>query len=413
MSLKQAVSLIQRALVTEVAISANQAVKDAYSRLKGLLSPLFADKPRAPTILDLYGIDSKAYKEPLKEVLMEVHIDQNTQVLDAAQEVVTLVQTPGIITDSDYANTNAKGYVTLLGPETHRLFTNPPAEPWDTPISGEETIENLLRKLLHGSKLKQPTTITVTGDLFPCALLKSGWWEEGHSKATNLEQVQWRDKVQEWLFHGFNLWGPSWDFTWNFDHWDKSSKHPYFIAQLGYGDEANSLRVIIPKSLAKQLRDDLYKWRGSKAKVRGLLGHRTHFDKYLDPSLRIRKSSNESLDYCLWISEDNKDHWIQLTKDEVGIYSGYLWKCMIPPSLDAKTLRLKDVYFVWDHTNLANADAVAYSREALERKEKYIKEHVLKLDYEDLVLVQKSSPLVPGEPDPRWKAEDFYSVFIT
>ncbi len=49
------ISLIETALVTGAATSAkdtaSQAIKDAYSGLKMLLSRLFADKPKAQVIL--------------------------------------------------------------------------------------------------------------------------------------------------------------------------------------------------------------------------------------------------------------------------------------------------------------------------------------------------------------------------
>jgi hypothetical protein len=64
---------------------------------------------------------------------------------------------------------------------------------------------------------------------------------------------------------------------------------------------------------------------------------------------------------------------------------------------------LNQVYFVWEHTNFAKQGAVAYNLESLEHKERYLRDK-----RGELVLVQKSSPLVPGEPE--WSHEEIYNL---
>ena len=90
------VSLIEGALVAGATASAkdvaSQAIKDAYTGLKSLLSRLFADKPRAQVILDEHEADPETYEKPLKKLLIEAHADQDADLLAAAERVMALVQ---------------------------------------------------------------------------------------------------------------------------------------------------------------------------------------------------------------------------------------------------------------------------------------------------------------------------------
>jgi hypothetical protein len=90
------VSLIEGALVAGAAASAKdaagQAVKDAYAGLKTLLSRLFAEKPKAQVIIDEHEADPDTYEKPLKKLLAEAHVEQEQEVLEAAQRVMNLVQ---------------------------------------------------------------------------------------------------------------------------------------------------------------------------------------------------------------------------------------------------------------------------------------------------------------------------------
>jgi len=297
-------------------------------------------------------------------------------------------------------------YLAQRGPYAHRDYTGRPGEPWQTATRGLVTVQDLRARLIEERiALKKPVPVAVRGTLFPCALLSSGWWEK-HSKV-QIRRIRWRDPVQEWLFHGFELWGPSWDFTWNFEHWERSRDRPYFIAQLGDGDEANSVPVLIPQSKAVKIQGELGDkkiQRGHQATVIGVLGHRKHFAGKVAPG--ALELFGGLLDYCLWVDEDNPKHLIELSGEEPEVYSGYLWKCVVPKvNLADGKLSVNDVYFVWEHTNFASPDAVAYNLDALEGKVAYLERR-----YGELELVQKSSTIVPGTT--RWQPEDIYQLLL-
>ena len=212
---------------------------------------------------------------------------------------------------------------------------------------------------------------------------------------------KWHDDIQKWLFSGFDLWGPSWDFTWDSEH----NKHnPYVIAQLGYGDEADSIPVLIPQDNVSKLVDFFQEnWGGGEVEVTALLGHRSQFVK----AHQEVEFVGGLLDYCLWIDHENKQHGISALDYQTEVYSGYLWKCVTPKAWydPNKTLSLNQVYFIWEHTNFRDQEAIKYNLDSLYHKEEYIS----KLNGE-ILLLQKSSQLVPGEPI--WNTSDFYNVFV-
>jgi hypothetical protein len=300
---------------------------------------------------------------------------------------------------------NVYPYMVARGPAAHRAFTGKPDGPWDGSLRGSETIQDLRAKLLnHPVELPKPVEIKLRGTLFPCALLSSGWWEKQQNRA-KVQRMKWRDGLQEWLFTGFDQWGPSWDFTWDFDNWAKSREHRHFIAQLGDGDEANSIPVLLPPSKAKRLQDVFRsRWGGAEAEISGVLGHRKHFAKYVDEEALALFGG--LLDYCLWLDEDNKKHVIAVSAAQTESYSGYLWKCVVPKTvLSEAPPCLNDVYFIWEHANFASRDAVAYCLEALQHKEEYIRRQ-----HGELILVQKSSALVEGTP--ALAAESIYGMLL-
>src|SRR5947209_68546 len=90
------VSLIEGALAAGAAASAQdtagQAVKDAYSGLKTLLSRLFAEKPKAQVIINEHEADPEPYGKPIRKLLTEAHVEQEQEILEAAQRVMNLVQ---------------------------------------------------------------------------------------------------------------------------------------------------------------------------------------------------------------------------------------------------------------------------------------------------------------------------------
>lgn len=284
----------------------------------------------------------------------------------------------------------ANAYLIQRGPAAHRDYTNRPGGSWRANI-GVQTVEELRNTLIQDKvELLDTEEVRVRGTLYPCALLSSGWWEHRGAKT---QQLKWRDSLQGWLFHGFDEWGPSWDFTWDFEHWSVNKDKPYFIAQLGMGDEANSIPVLLPAEKARSLQERFDRgWGGLEVVVSGVLGHRRHFAEHIDP--RALELFGGLLDYCVWVDEGNKDHKVTRLPERTDIYSGYLWKCLAPKSfLKDAVPSLEDVYFIWEHVNFADKDALAYCLESMHNKEEYVRRR-----YGDLVLIQKSSALVPGTP---------------
>jgi hypothetical protein len=208
------------------------------------------------------------------------------------------------------------------------------------------------------------------------------------------------------------LWAPSWDFTWILDAEEQNGGRSHFIAQLGSGDEADSLPVIIPQLMAQRLRDEFQQQPGGlEAEVTGLLGRRDHFPG----NSKDLQVFGGLLDYCIWLNNEANpgrsgraaQHKIKLCRHKPGLYSGYLWKCLAPRNLveQKKRLYLEDVYFVWEHTNFASMDAVRYGLDALEHKDAYIRSM-----HGDLVLIQKSSSLVPGSP--KYSSQKAYDIIV-
>lgn len=281
-------------------------------------------------------------------------------------------------------------------------------DPKDSPAernAGAVRIEDLrVRLAQENPELPKPEPIKVQGTLFPCALLSSGWWEK--RKAERKTVIAWRDGLQEWLFHGFDLWGPSWDITGDFTTSSQTATQRYFIAQLGDGDEANSIPVLIPATKARRLQEEFAdrKWGGMEAEVSCLLGHRRHFSDDVDPE--ALEVFGGLLDFCLWLDDDAKDHYIDPLGLKTQLYSGYLWKCVAPVSKVRGAPSIRDVYFVWEHANFADHEALAYALEAIEFKESRIRQRW----GEDLMLVHKSSNLVPGTP--AFSADSIYRMLV-
>jgi hypothetical protein len=252
-----------------------------------------------------------------------------------------------------------------------------------------QDVDDLRAALVAGSiDPKSEYTIRLRGVFYPGPLLMPGWWEHRQSSGGTLDaEQQYRDKLQEWLFQGFRQWGPSWDFTSTLDHPDR-----LLVAQLGRGDEANSLPLIIPGGKAEDLRGLLQSRIVFEAEVCAAVIHRSVFAG--DERRASLGQWSDQFDYFLIMDDQNRNHSITFVRDAVS-YSGYLWQCLAPRAWinRAEDATLKDVYFIWEHTDMANEDAVRYNLDSLARKAEYIR--ALR---GDLVMVQKSSKLVPGEP---------------
>jgi hypothetical protein len=271
--------------------------------------------------------------------------------------------------------------------------------------SEPQEIRRLRETILTGKLPRRPQLVPVKGTFFPSLLLCSGWWDrEDVSTAPDL-----RTNIQSWLYYGFEQWAPSWDVTPALD--DEANN--YMLAQLGDGDEADSMAVVVcGREKVRQVRALINEHMvGDKvvpfeAIVSGEITHRSEVPS--DPIVRDwLRSLGKTFNFCILLKEDDPRHQIEPV-GESEVYSGYLWKCLAPKQwiierhdLDSfddwkpnvHRLKLLDVYFVWEHTNFAKLDAVKYNLESLEFKTSYLERR----HPEGLVLLEKSSPLVEGE----------------
>jgi hypothetical protein len=90
------VTLILTALTAGAAASvkdtASAAIKDSYTGLKALIQRKFEGKPKAQAALIDYEEDPETYEKPLKKALIEIQLDQERDILEAAQNVMNFVQ---------------------------------------------------------------------------------------------------------------------------------------------------------------------------------------------------------------------------------------------------------------------------------------------------------------------------------
>ncbi|MEW5802358.1 MAG: hypothetical protein AB1847_09675 [bacterium] len=288
----------------------------------------------------------------------------------------------------------------------HKVFVDGPRGSIDLSIQGREHISQLRYKLLHHPPLPEAMQITVVGTFMPCALLSCGWWEENRQNLG--ADFRWKNRIQEWFFKGFDLWAPSWDYTWNFDEWNPSGEQQHFIAQLGSGDEADSLPVFVPRSRAAIIQDEYLQGRRClEVEVTGFLGHRRQFCRACHNAQDVCEVCKRLslfgglLDYCLWIDENNSDHDVMPLAVQPQIYSGYLWKCVAPKQWisNSTSINLSHLFFLWVHTNFADEDTIKYNLDLLNYNESKIR-----AEFGELVLFQKSSALVPGKP--AWDPKD-------
>ena len=86
------ISLILTALVAGAVAAAKdtaeKGVKDAYEGLRALIKGKFADNNGAKVVLDEHEKDPETYEMPLKKKLTEAAIDQDAEILRAAEAVL-------------------------------------------------------------------------------------------------------------------------------------------------------------------------------------------------------------------------------------------------------------------------------------------------------------------------------------
>ena len=82
------ITVILTALVAGTAKAAGDAVPDAYKGLKAMIQKKIAGKPVAEAMLDEHEKDPKTYEAPLKKNLVEAGVDQDEEILKAAEELL-------------------------------------------------------------------------------------------------------------------------------------------------------------------------------------------------------------------------------------------------------------------------------------------------------------------------------------
>ena len=74
---------------------AAQAVKDAYTRLKGLVANRFAGHAKAGLVLAEHEVDTQTWQAPLAAQLSTVGAETDTDLVAAAQALMSLVDAAG------------------------------------------------------------------------------------------------------------------------------------------------------------------------------------------------------------------------------------------------------------------------------------------------------------------------------
>lgn len=290
---------------------------------------------------------------------------------------------------------------------------------------GRISAGELKEKLKSKSILKQPQCLTVTGHFFPSALLSFGWWERVNKRLDN--DIEWKDPaLQQWLFSGFEQWAPSWDVN------DWSNDKPFkLVGQIGENDEADSIPVLIKSERkARDIRERLMTRLVVTANVVGCLCHESHLrtlptlDQDDSEFLETIKEMSSAQYYLLLLDQDDS-HTVEVLTNKVDYYSGYIWQCWAPkewtPS-DPYDTRLPGAYFVWEHTNLADADVIRYGLDSLDMKVRYLRKRLQeKLNLSgDLVLLQHlmSHARLRGEAmtdsqQPAIPTEHFRNLFLS
>jgi len=105
------ITLILTALVAGTAKAAGDAVPDAYKGLKTLIQKKLAGKPAAEMVLAEHEKDPETYAAPLKKNLVEAGVDQDTEILKAAQELLEQLKPQEAAPGSINIGQGAKGII--------------------------------------------------------------------------------------------------------------------------------------------------------------------------------------------------------------------------------------------------------------------------------------------------------------
>lgn len=293
----------------------------------------------------------------------------------------------------------ASGWAQRLLPGVSR------AEEVGAPINAEQLRESLPK----ARRMTRAPLTAVEGKFFPGALLTFGWWERDPAKSKLAHPNKWIDApIQQWLFNGFEQWAPSWSVNEL-----STTKNGCFVGQIGTNDEADSVTVVVTAGdKAAKLREDMGADVVAIAVVAGRLVTYEMLIKALEGKVsakpeaaldhsamleQLKRFRNVGIapDYYLLVDDADKASSVTLkTAKNVGYYSGYLWQCYAPADASAAgnpgKINLSNSFIVWEHTNFADPDVVAYSMDSLLRKKAFLQQRLADkgLMRDDFILLQ-------------------------
>jgi hypothetical protein len=279
-----------------------------------------------------------------------------------------------------------------------------------------------------------PHRVIAEGNFMPGSLLCFGWWERQNRKLLKGDQIEWgaHGPIKNWLFSGFEQWAPSWDIN----HWNSPSVPDVdapFIGQIGTGDEADSIPVVIlDGDKARIVREELQgiqEQRGLIARdalVSGVLCSAKYFSNVIGERRAkivadlLKKEGMPG--FSILIRKDEKEDFVEIHGErKVDIYSGYMWRCLCPDTaMEKGPPKISDLFFVWEHTNLADNDCIRYNLDSLDRKEAYLTE-LLKRDGLVSTKMRKMQELTPehrlrsqGSPcsPPELSSSEFLQIYV-
>ena len=86
------ITLILTALGAGAQSVVSDVIKDTYTGLKTLIQRKFAGKASAEVALTEHETDPQTWQAPLKKALIQEHLDQDTEILQAAQALLDQLQ---------------------------------------------------------------------------------------------------------------------------------------------------------------------------------------------------------------------------------------------------------------------------------------------------------------------------------
>ncbi|MGJ3248374.1 MAG: hypothetical protein ACFE0I_20120 [Elainellaceae cyanobacterium] len=105
------VTLILTALVTGATKAAGDVAPDAYKGLKALIHKKFAGKPLAEAVLEEHETDPETYAAPLIKNLVEAGVDQDKEILQAAQALLEELKPEAVALGTINIGQGAKGII--------------------------------------------------------------------------------------------------------------------------------------------------------------------------------------------------------------------------------------------------------------------------------------------------------------